>query len=141
MRIAIILMICTLASGCTRHQTDAGPGDRTTVCGTVRSEGGKPVSEAPLHLYKLPKDTRDDVVANSYELTRTDAEGRFVLRSTYADRQYWLSIVPSSGCEGLTFLELESRRVPVTFHRSAGEGECESTISAVLDKGCNLRLQ
>lgn len=141
MKVAIILAACALGCGCTQDQTNGRVEDRITVCGRLRSEDGIPVSKALLHLYKLPKDAPDDVVANSYELTKTDADGRFVLRSTYADRQYWLSVERSSGCEGLTLSELESRRVPVTFHRSAGEGECESAVGAVLDKSCNLRVQ
>jgi hypothetical protein len=140
-RAAIVLTACALACSCTRHRASDRVEDRITVCGMLRSQGGKPVSEALLRLYKLPKDTRDDVVANSYELTGTDADGRFVLRSTDSGRRYWLAIERSSGCEGLTLSELESRRLPVTFHRSAGEGECESAVNVVLDNGCNLRLQ
>ena len=141
MRAALILIACVLACGCTRHPLDGRVEDRITVCGVLRSQYGTPVSKALLHLYKLPKDTRGDVVANSFELAQSDANGRFVLRSTYAGRQYWLSIERSSGCGGLPLSELESRRTPVTFRRMVGQGRCESTIDAVLDNGCNLRLQ
>ena len=141
MKSAILLTACALACGCTQHQTDGHAEDQVTVCGLLRSQDGTPVSKALFHLYKLPKDTPGDVVANSYELTETDPDGRFVLRSTYADRQYWLSIVRSRDCEGLTFSELESRRIPVIFHRSTLEGDCESTINVVADKGCNLTLR
>jgi hypothetical protein len=140
-RLVIILTACTVACACTRHRASGPAGDRITVCGMLRTKDGAPISKALLRLYKLPKDTWDDVVANSYELTETDADGRFVLRSTYADRQYWLAIERSSGCEGLTSSELESRRIPMTFHRSTGEEECASMISAVLDNGCNLTFR
>ncbi len=137
-----MLIVVAFTVCCTRHQkTDDRAEDRITVCGMVRLQDGTPVPKALVHLYKLPKDTRDDVVANSYELAGTDADGRFVLRSTYAGRQYWLSTSRSSDCAGLTVSELETRRARVTFHRSAGAGECESTINLVLDNGCNLRLQ
>ena len=141
MREAIILTACVLACGCTRHQTNGDAEDRITVCGTVRSQDGTPLPKALFHLHKLAKDTPDDVVANSYELTETDADGRFALRSADAGRQYWLSVSRSRGCERLTPSELESRRLPVTFHRSAGEKDCDGTVSVVLDSGCELRLQ
>ena len=141
MKVAIILTAYALACGCTQHLTEGHAEDRVTVCGLLRSQDGTPVSKALFHLYKLPKDTPGDVVANSYELTESDANGRFVLRSTDADRQYWLSIARSRGCEGVTPSELDSKRLPVTFHRSAGEKDCDSTVSVVLDSGCVLRLQ
>lgn len=141
MRIGIILAAFALAFGCTRHEPNDHTEDRITVCGVLQSQNGKPVSDALLHLYKLPKDTQDDVVGNSYELAGTDANGRFVLRSTNPDRQYWLSIERASGGGRLALTELESRRVPVTFHRTASGGVCESKVDLVLQNGCNLRLQ
>ena len=88
MRIAFVLAICALACGCTRHEANADAEDRLTVCGSVRQEDGTPVAKALIELHKLAKDTPDDVLANSFELTKTDAGGNFVLRSADEHRQY-----------------------------------------------------
>src|SRR5579863_4139011 len=115
-----MLIVVALTVGCTRHQKTDDRADRITVCGMVRLQDGAPVPKALFHLYNLPKDTRDDVVKNRYELAETDAAGRFVLRSTYESRPYWLAISRSSACAELTSSELEPKRIPVTFHQSGG---------------------
>ena len=140
MRVASVLAAIALTLACTHHQTNGRVQDRIMVCGTIWSQDGTAVSKALIQLHKLPKDTPNDVMANSYELAKSDLDGRFVLRSADAERQYWLSIERSHGCEGLTLSELEARRVPVTFHRSERR-DCESTINVVVDNGCNLKLQ
>jgi hypothetical protein len=114
--------------------------NRIMVCGTVQRQDGVPVSKALVELHELAKDTPDDVVANRYELAETDEKGRFVLRSD-TGRQYWLSIHHAAGCEDLTMAELESKRLPTTFQRSAVEGECESKIKLSLDNQCDLKPQ
>ena len=76
MKIAFVLAICALACGCTRYEANAD-----AVCGSVRQEDGTPVAKALIELHKLAIDTPDDVLANSFELTGTDASGSFVLRS------------------------------------------------------------
>jgi len=94
-----------------------------------------------IELHKLAKDTPDDLKANSYELAETDANGGFVLRSAYEHREYWLSIYGTPGCEGISMSELESKRVPVSFHRSASKGDCESKVDLLLDNHCGLKVR
>jgi hypothetical protein len=127
--------------GCTRHQVDPDAKDRITICGTVQRQDDAPVSNALLELHKLAKDTPDDVKANSYELGETDGSGLFVLSSAYAERQYWLSIKSTRGCEGLSMADMESKRLPVAFSRSAAEGDCDSKINLLLDDHCGLKLR
>lgn len=141
MKIAFVLAICALACGCTRHQVNADAKNRLTVCGSVRQEDGTPVAKAVIELHKLAKDTPDDVPANSFELTETDASGSFVLRSADERRQYWLSIKSIRGCESLSASELESKRLSVTFRRAAVGDDCESEISPSLNGGCDLNVR
>ena len=140
-RVAFLLVVCALASGCSRHEVDPDAKDRITVCGTIQRQDGTPVSKAMVELHKIAKDTPDDVVANSHEVTETKDGGLFVLRSSYVGRQYWVSINSTRGCEGLSPSQLEAKRLAVTFHRSGTEGECESKIKLVTDDHCNLKLQ
>ncbi len=121
-KIVLLLAICALACGCTRHEAKLSAQSRTTVCGSVEQQDGTPIAKALIELHKLAKDTADDPLANSFELTKTDANGSFVLRSTADGRQYWLSIGNTQACKSLSASELQSRRLPVTFHRSAVEG-------------------
>jgi hypothetical protein len=107
----------------------------------VQQQDGASVSKALIELHKLARDTPDDVVANSYEVSETDGSGSFVLRSADEGRQYWLSIKGTHGCESFKLSELESKRLPVTFHRSAAEGDCECKINLLLDSSCNLKLR
>ncbi|MFI5113813.1 MAG: hypothetical protein ACHP7J_01625 [Terriglobales bacterium] len=140
-KVVFLLVVCALGSGCTRHQVDPDAKDRINVCGTIQRPDGAPASKALVELHKIAKDTPDDVVANSYELAETGDDGHFVLRSSYVGRQYWFSINSTRGCEGLSFSQLEAKRLPVTFHRTAVEGDCESKIKLVVDDHCNLKLQ
>ena len=141
MKIAFTIITCVLTFGCTRHQVDPDAKDRITVCGIVQQQDGAPLSKALIEMHKVAKDTSGDVVANSYELAETKDDGSFVLRSAYERRQYWLSIHSERGCEGLSRSELESKRLPVTFLRSATEGNCESKIHLVVSDRCDLKLQ
>lgn len=140
-KVAFLIVVCALGSRCTRHQVDTDEKERITVCGTIQQPDGAPVSKALVELHKIAKDTPDDVVANSYELAKTGDDGHFVLRSSYVGRQYWFSINSTRGCEGLSFSQLEVKRLPVTFRRSAVEGVCESKIKLVVDDHCNLKLE
>jgi hypothetical protein len=106
----------------------------------VARQDGTPVLKALIELHKLSKDTPDDVVANSYEMVETDQDGRFVFRSAYVGRNYWLSINGTRGCGNLSMSELESKRLPVTFQRSAPKGDCEK-IKLSLDGRCDLKMQ
>ena len=141
MKAALILVSCVLACGCTRHQVDSDSKDRITACGTVHRQDEAPVSKAMIELHKLAKDTPDDLRANSYEITETDASGGFVLKSAYEHRQYWLSVHGTQGCEGISMSELESKRVPISFQRSARQGDCESKVNLLLDDHCDLKVQ
>ena len=140
-KVAFFLVVCALGAGCTRSQVDPDAKDRITVCGTIQRQDGTPVSKALVELHKIAKDTPSDVVANSYELAGTEQDGHFVLRSSYVGRQYWFSIHNTRGCEGLSYSQLEAKRLPVTFQRSMAEGECESKVKLVVDDYCDLRLQ
>jgi hypothetical protein len=140
-KILLLLAGCAIAIGCTRHDKDASARDRITVCGAVALQDGAPVSKALIELHKLGSDTADDVIENSYEVSETDQDGRFVFRSAYVSRDYWLSINWTRGCGGLSRSDLESRRLPVTFQRSAPEGGCESKIKLSLDNHCDLKMQ
>jgi hypothetical protein len=139
-KIAFVLAICAPACGCTRYKVDFNAKDRITVCGRVQQQDGAPVSKAVIELHKLAKDTSDDIVTNSYEHTKTDASGSFVLRSPDEGRQYCLSINGTRSCERLSMSELESKRLSVIFRRSEVEGDCESKINLSLDSSCDLKL-
>ena len=140
MRRAFIVAACVMTCGCTKHQIDVDAKDRITVCGTVQGFNGAPVAKALIELHVRATDTQDDPVANRFEVSRTGDDGHFVLRSGYERRQYWLSINSARGCEGLNLRDLESKRLPVTFQRSASEGDCDSRINLVVDDHCDLKL-
>jgi hypothetical protein len=140
-KIAFVLAICILACGCTRHEVNHNARDRITVCGRVQQQDGAPVSKALIELHKLARDTPNDVVANSYELSETDTSGHFVFRSADEGRHYWLSINGTHGCERLNMSELELKRLPITFRRSEGEGDCASRINLSLDSNCDLKVR
>jgi|GEM_PF-3096337 len=134
-------MVCALVSGCSHRGAGEAAVDRVAVCGVVVSEAGTPVRKALIELHELAKDTPDDVVANRYELSGTDQNGRFQLRAVTPDRQYFLAIAGTRACDGLTVSEREAKRLPVTFRRRMDDQECRDSINVLLDSGCNLTLR
>jgi hypothetical protein len=135
------MMIAWALLGCPHLHAEPNAKERITVCGTLKQQDGTPASKAMVELHGRATDTVDDPVANRYELSRTDGDGHFVFRSSYVDRQYWLSISGVRGCEGLSLHDRESKRLPVKFQRSGGQGECDSEINLVADEHCDLTLR
>jgi hypothetical protein len=138
-KMAFIVAACVMTCACTKHQTDGDAKGRITVCGTVQRQDGSPVPKALIELHERAKDTSNDPFANRYEVVETANNGRFVFRSGYADRQYWLSINGTSVCKALS-RNLDSRRVPVMFRRSAAQVGCDGEINLVAEDDCDLKV-
>ncbi|HKW19277.1 MAG TPA: hypothetical protein VJO35_17345 [Terriglobales bacterium] len=140
MKRSLILLAYAATLGCTRHPNVVMQPEHLRVCGTLRGEDGKPINEAFVELHRRAKDTAEDIKANSFETALTDEQGTFHLGSAIADHQYWISVAGVNSCKSLGVEEQESRRVPVTFQGTPPAGECQATISLVLNN-CTPKLQ
>jgi hypothetical protein len=136
-RLFLSLALLMSLLGCSKNSR---PGraveDYIIVCGAISGEDAR-IANATVELYDFPKDANDPV-ANRYQLAMANQEGQFKLKAVVPDRQYWLAIVPRTGCVSLA--EQEARRILVTAQRRSRDTECQDNIKVFLDTGCNPRL-
>jgi protocatechuate 3,4-dioxygenase beta subunit len=98
------------------------PGTRLTVSGVVRGKDGKPIAGAEIHAYQTdnrgwytPAKPMDEPHARLSGHLRTDAEGRFELRTIRPGRYPWTAHIGGS-----------ERHIPAHIHldiTAPGQGE------------------
>jgi len=132
--LSMVLLIGLL--GCSRNsRLEQAVEDYITVCGVMGSEDARRIANSTIELYSSPKETNHPA-ANRYQLAMADQNGQFKLQAVVPSRQYWLAIVPKTGCVSMT--EQEARRIRVIARLRSKDKECQDNIKVSLDGGCNL---